>query len=150
MDEIGSLAVVNTIIDNPEGGTFRLSGEALPTTGYFVGGRVSALIIEGDPRGYREEIEFFVEYLSTLGADYVGWWLDEDTGKIWVDCSDWFRDYETAERICRGRGEIAFYDIERQRSFEPSPARHGVISGVGQDGKPVIEWDPIPSAPKEA
>lgn len=107
------------IIDNPEGGTVSLLGDPLPQDGYFVGGRVSALIIEGDPRGYREEIDFFIEYLHTLGAEYLGWWLDEDTGKLWVDCSDWFADYATAERVCRARGEIAFYDIERQCSFEP-------------------------------
>lgn len=106
------------ILANPEGGTVSLTASELPTTGYYVGGKVVPLVID-DSADVEDDIDFFVEYLHTLGAEYLGWWTDEETGKLWVDASDWFAEYEQAETVCRARGEIAFYSIADERSFRP-------------------------------
>ena len=41
------------------------------------------------------------------------------TGKVYVDGTSWRLRYDQAETLCRTRREIAFYDIERGRSFRP-------------------------------
>lgn len=111
------------ITRNPEGGTVGLEGRDLPATGYFVGGVVASLIVDTGPGWAYDErpgIDFFIAYLADrVGAEYVGWWVDGETGKLYVDGTSWHADYDEAERACRERGEIAFWDIERQREFRP-------------------------------
>ncbi len=112
------------IQENREGGTVHLSDEGpLPTTGYFVGGVVSALIIEPsefDTEEADQMVQSFLIYLKSQNlAPYVGWWTDEETGKLYVDATTWYRHYDVAESACRSRNEIAFYDIARGRSFRP-------------------------------
>jgi hypothetical protein len=117
------MGIAEQIIANPEGGTVSLTGNPVPESGYFVGGMVSPLIlptpIEFTPDA-AFEIETFVNYLlDRVGADYLGWWTDEETGKLWVDATSWHADYDEAERLCRERGEIAFWSIADQREFRP-------------------------------
>lgn len=112
------------IIASPEGGTVSLTGDPLPAVGYFIGGVVAPLILgpqELDTAEGREMIDTFIAYLNgpTVGALYLGWWTDEDTNAVYVDGTSWRSSYEQAETLCRTRKEIAFYDIERQRSFRP-------------------------------
>lgn len=110
--------ITNQILAAREGGTVSLEGRDLPTTGYFVGGIVAALIVGDEPE--RAEIDTFIAYLTDrIGADYVGWWTDLETGQLYIDGTTWHADYDEAERLCRERGEIAFWDIEREREFRP-------------------------------
>jgi hypothetical protein len=116
--------IASQILDDPEGGTVSLAGDPLPTVGYFVGGVVTPLILDTPsqhPRWDREAMDGFIEYLNSpaVGALYLGWWTDEETGTLWVDGTTWHADYDEAERTTRERGEIAFWDIERQREFRP-------------------------------
>lgn len=107
---------------SPEGGTVSLTGGELPVAGYYVGGMVSPLIIDDGALGADAEwnIGMFVNYLiEQVGADYLGWWTDEETDKVWIDGTSWHADYDEAERVCRERNEIAFFDIERDREFRP-------------------------------
>ena len=117
------MSIVQQITRNPEGGTVAIVGTTLPKTGYFVGGIVASLIVDTDPgwaHDSRPEIEFFVNYLTErVGAGYVGWWTDEETGKVYIDGTTWHETYDEAERVTRERNEIAFWDIERQREFRP-------------------------------
>lgn len=114
--------ITDQIISSPEGGTVSLTGDALPTTGYYVGGKVSALVIDGYlvDQG-RKLIDAFIELVNSpdVGAEYLGWWTDEETGKLYVDATTHVRGYFKAEELCLERGEIAFYDIEIGRSFRP-------------------------------
>jgi len=113
--------IFNHIVENVDGGTIALIGDAwsteVPEDGYFVGGASDTLILSGTPGlTDRPVIEAFVDGLTT---GYVGWWIDTDTGKFYVDGSTWHAEYDVAESACRRRGEIAFWDIERGREFRP-------------------------------
>lgn len=117
-------AYTRLILDNPEGGTVKLSGldASLPGHGYFVGGVVSALIIDNPSEPTTEDIEAvdtFVSYLqgSDVRAEYLGWWTDEETGKLYVDGSTHFYSEHYARREGRNRGEIAIFDIVRKTSI---------------------------------
>lgn len=113
-------SIVEQIKNSPTGGTASLTSEKLPTTGYFVGGLAYPLIIEPDdsPADRREMLDEFVEYLIRHPqAHYVGWWTDEETGKLWVDGTTWHETEFEAGRVGRGRREIAIYDIARQREL---------------------------------
>lgn len=121
---MSTTALTTNILDTPAGGTAPVRGEApLPAFGYFVGGVVSALIVEPSELASdeaRSMIDLFVNYLRTLrAAPYVGWWTDEETGKLYVDATEHHWTYEAAEAACRDRNEIAFYCIELGRSFRP-------------------------------
>lgn len=114
------MEIVEQIFASPEGGTASLTGKELPTTGYFVGGLVSPLILDetSDAAEARDEIEGFVAYLAeSTDAEYVGWWADEETGKVWVDGTDWYSTEVRAAGIGRQRHEIAVYDIANEREL---------------------------------
>lgn len=116
------LELTDMILDTREGGTSSLTGGELPVTGYFVGGVVSPLIIEPEdslPEA-RWNVDAFIVYLRGLrqvSCEFVGWWTDEETGKLWIDGTTWHETEFQAGRAGRGRREIAIYDIERQREL---------------------------------
>jgi hypothetical protein len=116
--------IVETILGNPQGGTVKLGGGDLPVTGYFVGGVVNPLLIEPDdrPEDVRDNLKFFLEYLAedteaVRSVQYVGWWTDEETGRLWVDGTSWHETEYEARRTGWERREIAIFDIERDREL---------------------------------
>lgn len=111
--------VIGQVLSNPTGGTVSLTDDELPTTGYFVGGVVSPLILEPteSPADQREALEAFVPYLQSMGVAYLGWWTDEETGKLWVDGTSHHSTEFVAGRIGRRRREIAIFDIAREREL---------------------------------
>lgn len=113
-----SSEMASHMLTNPDGGTFALDGSDLPTTGYYVGGLVSPLIV--DDLTTEEDVALFIDYLRSLGkVQFVGWWTDIEDGTVWVDGTSHMATYIDAEVACKERGERAFYDIERGRSFTP-------------------------------
>lgn len=102
------LEITRHIIDNPTGGTFDLFEETLPTTGYWVGGEGHSLVFADVLHLSPVMLNGFV---NALPGRFVGWWIDEQTGKLWVDQCTWVPSLEAAHRIARSRGEIAFWDI---------------------------------------
>lgn len=113
------------IVANPEGGTVQLDGGPLPDRGYFVGGIVNALIIDDTftPKSTMEALEVFVTYLREhTDVPYIGWWTDEQDGKLYVDGTSWYADEQEARRIGKSRGEIAIFDVERKTSIYLDPA----------------------------
>lgn len=100
--------------DTPEeaGGTVALNGLPLPTTGFFVGGATESLIFERLADVDPGAIERYVTYAPSA---YVGWWVDDETGKVYVDAVDWYANEFTASAIARTRKEIAVWDIARVR-----------------------------------
>jgi len=108
------------IMSSPEGGTASLNGEDLPATGYFVGGVVSPLIIEPDDSlaEQKEALDTFISYVDEQTiAPYLGWWTDDETGRLWVDATTWHPTEFEAGRTGRKRREIAVFDIERNREL---------------------------------
>lgn len=88
------------------GGTFNRDGKSLPTAGYFVGGAVPSLI---NPT--RAQVEEFVTY---VGADYVGFWEDSETLALYIDAVDHVHTDAAALRLSELRNEIAYWDIRAQ------------------------------------
>jgi hypothetical protein len=106
------------IVENPEGGTASLRGAELPTSGYFVGGIVFPLVLPGE-LGFAPAAEWYVEVFATyltehINADFLGWWTDSETGKVWVDGTTWHATGLEAGRVGRERGEIAIFDVAAQ------------------------------------
>ena len=102
-------------IDNaPEGGTLPLSGQGMPTHGYMVGGAGPVLVFQSEEmlRGHWGMVESFVSAAVAHGHQFIGWWTDPETQKVYLDCSTWHPDMHQADRHSMRRGEIAFYDIE--------------------------------------
>lgn len=89
------------------GGTYSVDGRDVPNDGYFVGGAVPALI---NPTHSQ-----VVDYIETLGADYVGFWEDSATLALYVDAVDWTPSEAYARRLSDLRGEIAFWDAARSQ-----------------------------------
>ena len=117
-------SIIEKILASPEGGTVKLGGGDLPAAGYFVGGVVSPLVIEpgDDQADVRDNLKFFLGYLTEDTAalrsvQFVGWWTDEETGKVWVDGTSWHESEAEAMSASVGRSEIAFWDIAGQREI---------------------------------
>lgn len=109
------MSITDMITESPSGGTVSLVDSPLPVTGFFVGGIVPSLVLDHPDR---TKIEDFVEYLrDEVGAEYVGWWTDEDTGKIYVDGTTWHWSEFLAGRTGRERHEIAIFDIRNAREL---------------------------------
>lgn len=104
------------IMASPAGGTLSLTGDPLPTEGYYVGGLVSPLILDGTDA--QSDVSVFTEYLlDTLDVKFIGWWTDEETGHLWVDGVSHHATEHRASRLARERREIAIFDIVRGREL---------------------------------
>lgn len=106
----------------PPGGTVALNGLPLPTAGYFVGGASEELV-------YPSFVEFngreAARFVQSATAPYVGWWVDEETGKIHIDAVDWFQEESAAVAVGRVRGEIAIWDVANEREIRIPYASDG-------------------------
>lgn len=108
---------VRPIVDNPEGGTLDLRGYPLPDNGYFVGGACPPLVF---PSAESVDPVTLAGFIIGLCSTYVGWWTDEETGKVYVDGTDWIGTELVAEAVARDRSEIAFWDIGAAREIRVS------------------------------
>lgn len=102
------------IMSAPEGGTASMTGEDLPHYGYWVGGSSATLVFRPGYEHLRDLIRAFIRDLPT---EWVGWWTDEETGRLYVEATDWFEDRATAERVGRERHELAIRDISGERDL---------------------------------
>lgn len=100
--------------DATSGGTVALNGLPLPVTGFYVGGSVDSLIFDSVSVMNADEIAKFTQ---SAPSAYVGWWVDDETGKVYVDAVDWFANEYEAARVARKRHEIAIWDIAREREL---------------------------------
>lgn len=107
-------AVSATLPDTPQGGTVRLSPLPLPTCGYFVGGGGRELVYDSFVTLDGPEV---AAYVAACPTDYVGWWMDSETGKIHIDWVDWTGSRSGAHWLGRQRGEIAIYDIANAKEI---------------------------------
>jgi hypothetical protein len=99
-----------TVLANPKGGTITLDGKPLPTTGYFVDGIVSPLIYS--PVSEPSDIDEFAEYLSEYsGADYLDWWVDQETDLLWINGLSWHESLTAALIVARDRDGAVISNI---------------------------------------
>lgn len=126
------MGLTQQIIESPEGGTVSLTGDELPGTGYFVGGVVSPLIIPNlrfTPDALFQ-IDAFINHLNSpdVGAAYLGWWTDSETGKLYLDATSHHQARDVAEKISLRRREIAFWDIANEAEIrtpaDDAPSTH--------------------------
>jgi hypothetical protein len=105
------------IMASPAGGTLSLTGDPLPTGGYYVGGVILPLILdpEDSPQEQADQVKHFAEYLlaQSAFARFLGWWTDVETGRVWVDGVSHHATEYRASRFGRIRREIAIFDIAR-------------------------------------
>lgn len=108
-------AVGHTIPEAPTGGTVRLSGGSLPSSGYWVGGAggqtlvYDSFVVMSGPE--------VVAFVAACPTDYVGWWVDSETGKIHVDHVEWFPEESDAMIFAASWSEIAIYDISNAKEI---------------------------------
>lgn len=106
--------IIRSIIDKPEGGTWGTLSRHLPDYGYFVGGAGEAFVAESASEMRQDR---FRTWLDKVTTPFVGWWTDSETGKLYVDAVTWYEDEYPAAAAGLARGEIAIYDIQRQRDL---------------------------------
>lgn len=112
-----AIDIFNHIADG-EDGTLDTSGADLPVGGYFVGGVGNPLVFNGfEEANASGALRRLASFLEAQSAPYVGWWTDSDTGKVYVDGTDWYEGEFEAGKAARTRGEIAFWDIAREREL---------------------------------
>lgn len=110
-------SIFRQITESPEGGTVAQDGRDNPDGGFFVGGHGDPVVFSAGA-GFTPDLERQVtHWLRTCRAPYVGWWTDEETGKLYLDGSDWIEAEFTASQIARLRHEIAFWDIGNEREI---------------------------------
>ena len=100
--------VMRAALLGEDGGTVSVGGLSLPETGYYVGGVVPTLGF-----GSRGEVRFpeVLSFLETSGTSYVGFWVDQEDGRVHFDAVDWYEWGTLAETVGASRGEIAIWDI---------------------------------------
>lgn len=112
-----ALKIFNSLADGNDG-TLDVMGYDLPAYGYFVGGDGEPLVFDSAEDANRPDALRAIErFVSSTPARYVGWWTDQETGKVYVDGTTWFRFEADAGRVGRERREIAIYDAGNQREL---------------------------------
>lgn len=91
-----------------EGGTVAKDGEALPTSGYFVGGKHPSLIFKSFQDVDRGELAWWV---GTHSAAFYGVWVDSADGRVYFDTVSWIVNLSDAMYLAEQRNEIAIWDI---------------------------------------
>lgn len=104
-------SIISQILANPVGGTVDLTGGPLPTTGYFVGGAAGDAIVFDPKVAGALDCDRLARFLRWAPSEFIGWWTDEVTGLVWIDCSDWYGNRRVARGVTTKRSEIAFWDI---------------------------------------
>lgn len=107
-----AIQIFNLLADGVEGGTVSRSGAPLPEGGFFVGGVVQSLIFESvDHANHPDALTAIAGFLTIADTPHVGFWVDTETGLVYVDLVDWFKSERDALHLARVRGEIAVWDI---------------------------------------
>ena len=118
-------ALADGLANSPAGGSIPLWSDALPSTGYVVGGVVSSLALPSidtlawwDRTDYDVILSWLSDHADQLAsADTLGWWVDSETDRAYVDASTVVADLATAVQLGRERGEIAVWSLEESREY---------------------------------
>lgn len=82
--------------------------DALPKTGFYVGGVRPSLVISDITELDRSDLAWFI---GGTESRYFGVWTDTDDGKIYFDAVTHVDNYHDAFALGAERGEIAIWDI---------------------------------------
>ena len=118
-------ALADGLASAPAGGSIPLWSDALPSTGYVVGGVVSSLVLPSpdtltwwDRTDYDLILSWLSDHADQLAsADTLGWWIDSETDRAYVDASTVVPDLATALQLGRERGEIAIWSLGESREY---------------------------------
>lgn len=96
------------------GGTLNVEsgGEVKIHSGYVVGGCCDSFITDRDGI-QRSEVRANINrwvWENRGSANNVGFWMDSETGYLYIDFVDVIADFRTAIETARDRGEIAIWD----------------------------------------
>lgn len=92
-----------------EGATVHHDGSVNPYgTGYYIGGIFPPLVFDSVETVDRGEIAWWI---GTHPANLYGVWTDDETGKVYVDATQWAITRRNAIEVGRERGELAVWDI---------------------------------------
>lgn len=104
------------------GASVSITGKGLPEFGFMVGGIVDSLIMGQDllePSHYDllyKRIHEYVKDNSAFLADdrtFLGGWIDQAEGILYIDISEVFYVKEWAEVVANDRDEIAIWDLAK-------------------------------------
>lgn len=117
MNRTNAVRIFNDIADGKDG-TLDTMGYDLPAHGYFVGGQGEPLVFESaEEANLPGSLNRIARFVEDTEARFIGWWTDKETGKVWVDGTTWHIHRTTAFHAALQRGEIAFWDIKRDREL---------------------------------
>jgi hypothetical protein len=109
----------------PDGGfTVSLSDGRRPRMGYAVSifpdrqVKIHGTASPADLIAYTDD---HADLLGQRGALFGGW-RDRDTGTVYLDVSVWQPHRQTAERLARQHGQLAYFDLLAGRSVMVAPA----------------------------
>lgn len=101
---------------NGEDGTVSVSGNPLPTEGYWVGGVTPSLVFDGVVEVDRGEIAWWIGS-NDRTSKFYGVWVDGETDKVYFDAVT-HMDYEKyAIQLAKARNEIAIWDIANSQEI---------------------------------
>jgi hypothetical protein len=109
--------IIARIMASPEGGTVSRTEREEPTYGFFVGGHGQPIVFSAGSEFTPDLERQIIDWLRKCSAPFVGWWTDGETGKLYLDGSDWIEAQFTAAQVARLRKEIAFWDIGNDREL---------------------------------
>lgn len=89
-------------------GTISAENVPAPLRGYWVGGKVPSLVFEDRYQVDPGEIAWWV---GSNGSPWYGVWVDQETGKIYLDVVTHMGIESLALELARARNELAIWDI---------------------------------------
>jgi hypothetical protein len=103
---------------NSGGATLSLNGQLTPNTGYMVGG-VQNRAFNRDMFTWANVFDFVAGVMYLLDKDryFLGSWIDDETGLIWVDVAELSLERSTALELAAARDEIAIWDNRNQEEI---------------------------------
>lgn len=107
---VNAVALAFQSPDAPQGGTVSLTALGVPTVGFLVGGAYPPVVAESYADLSASDVADLVANAHTL---FAGWWVDSETGKVYVDAVQWYQSEYTARAIGKIRGEIAIWDLAK-------------------------------------
>lgn len=114
-------AIVDGAATAPGGGSITTTGAPVPGAGYVVGGVVPSLVTEAAPTA--DEVTAWILATDAHRAGVLGWWVDTDTGRTYVDASDVVSGRAAALELATARGELAVWDLAAAAEVRTDAAR---------------------------
>lgn len=121
-------AVTNLISETMQDGgwTASLTGRLVPTNGFMVGGITDSLVFGTDILNAEHEdvvrnmiIRWINERFNqaTDPNTYIGGWVDQEEGYVYIDLSDWHKYMGSALKAAVDRKELAIWDLGQKEEI---------------------------------